>query len=240
MTPIVIGNSPSASFGTFQSPGGGVDWNTVLGGPLNPSNGFGGLLGGGPKPDLSFTMPTAPANIPLYDPTAVADMPIDLSGIDMYRQMAERTGPSTWANLAKESGALQTQNQQEQAQQTAAGQTAAAENALASNGGLSSGARERAEEGGETNYLDMSQNLERQNNMNNLQIGINDNQNQVQQLGALPGLENTALQPLFQQAGMIAQNNQAQNAYNMNVFNQGNQAIAANQQAIATENSGKK
>jgi hypothetical protein len=181
----------------------------------------------------------APFTYPV-DPNEIASLSPDMSGFDMYRQMAERQGPSTWANLAKISGAAQTANQKELAQQQVSGQTAAAENALASNGGLSSGARERAEEGGETNYLDMSQNLDRQNNLNDLQIGINDAQNQVQQLGQLPTLENQAMQPLYQQANLTAENNSALNAYNQNVWNQTNQAIAASQQANATANSGKK
>lgn len=187
---------------------------------------------------LGMTAP--PSFNPLYDPKTINSIPVDLSGINMYRQMATRSGPSTWASLAKISGAQQTANQKELALKQASGQTAAAENALASNGGLSSGARERAEELGTTNALDMSQNLDRQNSVNDLQIGVNDEQNKIQQLGALPGLENTSLQPLFQKAGLTANNNAALNQYNMNNWNQENSALAASKQADATASSGKK
>lgn len=181
-----------------------------------------------------------PAYTPLYDPSSINAIPVDLSGISAYRQQAMRTGPSAWANLAKISNSAQEADQKEQGQKSVAGQTASAENQIASSGGLSSGARERAAEGGATNYLDMSQNLQRQGNLNDLQVGINDEQNRIQQLGALPGLESQAIQPLFQKANMTSQNNQALNSYNMNNWNQQNQAIAANNQANATANAGKK
>lgn len=181
-----------------------------------------------------------PAYVPLFDPNAINSIPVDLSGINAYRQEAMRTGPSGWASLSKISNAEQEANQNEQAQQAASGQTAAAENQIASSGGLSSGARERAAEGGATNFLNMSQNLERQGNLNDLQVGINDEQNRISQLGALPGLESQAIQPLFQKANMTSQNNQALNSYNMNTWNQQNAATAANEQANATEAAGKK
>jgi hypothetical protein len=192
--------------------------------------------------------PQAPTFNPLFDMTAIQKqldaIPTDMSGINAYRAEALRTGPSAWANLSKISSAAQQANQREASLREAAAQTAGEEDRLASSGGLSSGARERAAEAGGKNYLNMSQDLTRQGNLNDLQIGINDETNRVQQLGALPGMENTAMQPLFQKASILTNAQQAQNKalndWNSNLYNQQMTAWAANQQANATANSGKK
>lgn len=171
-------------------------------------------------------------------------IPVNMQGINAYSAEALRKGPSAWANLAKVQNAEQLEAQKEQALKQGAGQTAAAEDNIASSGGLSSGARERAAESGATNVLDMQQGLQKQGNENDLQIGINDEQNRISQLGALPGLENEAIQPLFQKADIIsnaeAQQNAAENTFNMNLYNTQMGAWGAQQTANAISNSGKK
>lgn len=192
--------------------------------------------------------PQQPNFNPLFDMSSVQNqlnaIPTDMSGINKYRSEALRTGPSTWANLSKVSNAAQEANQKEAAIRQSASQTAGAEDAIASSGGLSSGARERAQEGGAKNAMDMNQDLTRQGNLNDMQIGINDETNRIQQLGALPGMENTAMQPLFQKASILTNaqqaQNQALNSWNENAYNQQMQAWASNKQANATANAGKK
>lgn len=248
MQPITIGNSPSSNFGSFQSPGGGVDWNTVFGGPLNPSNNFGGLLGNNNKQPLGNGQPLPPGFSPIIDMNSLQGelnaIPVDMSGIDAFRSQALRTGPSTWANLAKTTAAAQEANQKEQAKTAANSNEAQADDQLAMSGGLSSGARERVAEGGATNSMQAIQDLTRQGNINDLQIGENDEQNRISQLGSLPGMENQAIAPLFQKASILTnaqeQEQGALNNYNQNLYDQQMSAWAANQQAIATENASKK
>ena len=136
-------------------------------------------------------------------------------------------------------------NQLDKGAQQAAGQTAQAEGGLAMNGGLSSGARERAAEGGANNYMNMAQNAARQNSLNQLQVGVNDQQNKIQQMGMLPGMQEQALQPMLQAQNQNVQNTMLGNQSAKPVEpktndNQQMQAWGANQQANAMQNSGKK
>ena len=191
---------------------------------------------------IPYTAPQIGAFNPLFDmsqlQSQLAAIPVDMSGINAYRSQALRTGPSTWANLQKTSTAAQTANQKEAAAQAGNAATAEAESRLASQGGLSSGAKERAAEGGANQTLNTQQDLTRQQNLNDLQTGINDETNRIQQLGALPGLENQATQPLYQKASILsnanAQENQALNQYNMSAAQIQQAAIGANQTANAT------
>lgn len=187
-----------------------------------------------------------PAFNPLFNMQALQDslnnIPTDMTGINAYRSQALRSGPSTWASLQKTSNAAQLANQKEKAVQSGAAQTAGADAQLASNGGLSSGARERVAEGGAKNAMDVSQNLQREANINDLQTGINDETNRIQQLGALPGLENQATQPLFQKAQILtnanAQENEAANQYNQSLYQTNMAGYGANQSANATASAG--
>lgn len=175
--------------------------------------------------------PAAPQLIDMFD---MGGMPSNfMSGLNAYRSQALRTGPSAWASLSKVSNAANEASQKEMAQKKAASATATAQDQLASSGGLSSGARERSAEEGAKNYLSMDQDLTRQGNLNDLQIGVNDETNRMQQLGALPGMENQAL-------STIASKNKAQNDFNMGLYHEAKSGWAAKQQADATANAGKK
>lgn len=193
--------------------------------------------------------PTRPDYIVGYDPKTMSlsdylSGKYDQSGMNAFREQALRKGPSAWATLSKQQQAALQGNQRESGAKEVASQTAQAEDNLASRGGLSSGARERAATEGSKNYLAMSQDLARQGNLNDLQIGVNDEQNRIQQLGMLPGME-------MQQAGMFEDargkdianttaENARRNAYNQNIYDQQMGAWGANRQAQATENAGKK
>lgn len=171
--------------------------------------------------------------------------------VDQFKDMAERQGPSAWATLAGQQQDALMNNNIERGQSEANASTAGAMDQLASSGGLSSGARERAAEAGATNTMNMTQNAGRQNTLNQLQVGVNDQQNKIQELGMLPGMESQALQPEFQKESIwqnaantnnqdIMAENQNANNYNQNLYNQQMSAWGANQQANATQNSGKK
>lgn len=200
-------------------------------------------------PQGDATMPGAPDYSQAYDPKtmSLADYlagKYDPSGLNAYKEQAMRKGPSAWATLAGQQNAEQVAHQREAGAGEVNAQTAKNMDELAAHGGLSSGAMERAGTEGAKNYLSMSQDLGRQGNTNTLQIGINDEQNRIQQLGQLPGME-------MQQAGMyedarnkdinnITQENERRNQYNQNMYTTQMGAWSGNKQAQAIENSGKK
>lgn len=189
-----------------------------------------------------------PTYQPGYDPNTMALYPKfqgqinainpNTQGLDKFRGEALRSGPSAWANLARGQQFSEQANAQEQAAKAAASGTATAASDLAMRGGINSGARERIAAGGVKNLLDMNQNAARQGNLNRLQIGVNDEQNRISQLGQLPGMENQALQPQFDKLKLgiglsqsdlqnqIAEN-QAMNQFRGNVWGSAKQASIA-------------
>lgn len=216
--------------------------------PFGIAQGDSGIFGSKTPYQVQASPYTAPGFNPLFDMSKLQGelnaIPTNMQGINAYRSQALRTGPSTWASLQKTNNAAKQASQKEQVAQEGVGQTAQALDQLAASGGLSSGARERAVEGGQKNVMDMQQNLAREGNLNDIQTNMNDESNRIQQLGQLPGMENEATKPLFEKSQILTnaqgQNNAAQNAYNQNLYNQQNQAWYAGQQANATAASGKK
>jgi hypothetical protein len=115
---------------------------------------------------------------------------------------------------------------------------------LAQTGGLTSGARERITAGGAKNAMDMSQDVSREGDSNRLQVGINDQQNKVQTLNALPGMESGALSTWANfdnaETGRRTAENERRTNFNMKLTEMKNQIAMNERQAQATENSGKK
>lgn len=144
----------------------------------------------------------------------------DLKGSAMNKSM------NPWATLAIARQKKSMADTLEKGTKRVAGQTAGEEASLAMRGGMSSGARERIAEEGGKNFMDMSQELGKQGTLNEMQIGISDAENKMKLKG--------------QAAGMEAADTQARNAYEENLYNQRMNAWAADRQARATENSGKK
>lgn len=153
-----------------------------------------------------------PGYTSLYDPNSA------------YAQLANRTGPSPYAMLATSQQNQIANNAKENSAVQANAQEAQADDNLAMQGGLTSGARERSAQEGAKNYLSMAQNADRQSNLNNMQIGINDEQNRISMLGT-------------DNQNQI-NDKQAQSQYNQWLSGQQNQAVAANEQAKATQNTG--
>lgn len=127
-----------------------------------------------------------------YDPktmTLSGRNQLDSRGLDAFQNEALRSGPSKWANRMGDQQNLATLNAREGATRQVQGQNALAMSTLASRGGLSSGARERVTREGAKENLLASQDIGRQNQMNMSQIGINDEQNRISQLGSIPGMQ---------------------------------------------------
>ncbi len=217
----------------------------------------GGMATGGGAPYLPPTvipgqpspvagMPASPGYIQNYNPQTMSLLPgyqqtqaANDQGYDAYSQAALRKGPSPWATMAsQQQNQMETQNRNKAAT-TSAGTTAGTEAALASTGGLSSGARERAQEGGARSTMGALQGASEQNTQNQTQIGMNDEQNRMQMLSQLPGMEQQRVSGWENVAGgdlnrQVAED-QAQNQYNMGIYGIQSTAAAANNTANAEQ-----
>lgn len=176
---------------------------------------------------------------------------LNRDGLNKLRSEALRTGPSQWANLREQSQRLDQKNAMEGMKQDTASELATQRAQLAMRGGLSGGARERLAQSAIPASIQMQQGQRQQGQMARLGIGIQDEQNRMNQLQSLPGLELSALQPDLEKAKLLtgakefdtqarAKNTTARNQYEMDKYNQQMQAWASNRTAQATENSGKK
>lgn len=186
---------------------------------------------------------------PSYDPNTmgmeqqVQQHLQDQQGFNKFSQEAMRNGPSPWARMAHSNQDLESLNQQDIMRKSAAGQVGQAETALAMRGGSTSGARERLQEQGAQQSLDMNQNIRRQGALNGMQIDMNDEQNRIQQLSQLPGMEMSrdnarsgARQ--FDIGNRINEQNQ-HNAFDMNIYDKKMGAYGADRTAKAEYEAGK-
>jgi len=157
----------------------------------------------------------------------------DYAAVDAFRQQAMRTGPSAWAGLANNNQSLLSTQARDQAAQTSAGQVAGARDAMASHGGMTNGASQQLAMQGQKNYMGMSQDINRQDSINKMQIGMNDETNRIQQMGMLPGMEAQTDNVQFQKSGLQNQADQFDvsqmtgESKNQNAFNLGQNAIAS-------------
>lgn len=208
-----------------------------------------------------YGTPNAPGYGASYDPSTMSFAPeldarlkginLDTKGLEKFRSMALRDSPSPWAQMmtAKQYAEEGAAKDRGVTQVRSGVRTAEAD--LASKGGLSSGARERIARGGAKDLLAVGQDVARSGNLNRMQIGINDEQNKITQLSMLPGMESSAFGDTLKKESMwdqarqqdiqrAVEENNRRNQYNQNVYQQQMNAWAANRQAQATENSGKK
>lgn len=169
----------------------------------------------------------------------------DLSGnasaspaLQKFQNEAMRTGPSAWSNLAQGQQDKYQTDAQSKAASTAAGSAAESRDQLAMRGGLDSGARERIGRNQSRDYMNMTQNAADTRANNGMQIGMNDEQNRIQQLGMMPQMVNQANQGNFQKAGLDFNANTTENAFNMQKYHEQMAGYGANQSANATQNSG--
>lgn len=203
--------------------------------------------------------PPIPGYTHVYDPSTMAVTPyaekllggvnFDTSGIDALKKEALRSGPSSWAMLAKQEQSMKDVAARDRAAQESAGQSAQARSNLAMRGGIDSGARERVARAGMRNYMDLSQNIGRESDLNNLQIGMTDEQNRLKTLSALPGAQAQAYgaqldkAKLLDQAKMADVGNQMKdyegvNDYNQKTYETQGSIYGAQQTANATRQAG--
>lgn len=207
--------------------------------------------GNGDGSVYGIAMATHPDYHAAYDPNTMSMtgnlkslMPQFDQGFNKYRDEALNNGPSAWLNMSRSKNALDMQGAKEKMALENAGQTASARDNLASIGGLSSGARERTAEQGQKNYMAMSQDLSRQGTVADMGLGVQDESNRIGKLQNLTGMEETKMNDWQNAKGQDVSNamneNRAQNEFAMNMYNTQMTALAAQRQAEATENSGKK
>lgn len=252
LTPL----TPQQIKGLGRTPGYADPWNMATA-PSPASPAFSGIPAGtnygaypGEAPDYTqgyrHGMELAPGIQHQLD-----DMQLNTGGLEQYRREATRSGPSAWAALSMQKNRAEESAMRQKLGREAAGQTAEGESALAMRGGLTGGARERLRSGATKDMLDMSQNVGRQRGLNDLQIGTQDEQNRISQLGALPGMEVESMQPGFEKLRMSGQAQQMdqqnyineairKNQYNQDIWGKKMEAWGANRTAQATENAGKK
>lgn len=194
---------------------------------------------------------------------ALGGIQLDQRGLNAFRDRAlAAPGTSAWEQMMRQQQGTQQLGAQEQASAQGAQAAAQARTSLAMRGGLSGGSAERLARDQANNQLMANQGIARSGEQANQNIGIQAENQRLQALGQLPGMDLAALQPGFQKASMMEQQNQfnigqqAQadqanqraallgignlNQNNSNTYGQQMQALAGNQQAKAIENSGKK
>lgn len=155
------------------------------------------------------------------------------NGLDALRTAALRKGPSQWLGMTEYSNALNAKNAREKGMNQNASNTAGAEDALAASGGLSSGARERVQEQGQKNYISMAENVQNQEQQANLGAGIQDESNRQTAVGNL-----TTAEEAKQKDWLTSKQQDYQNQ--LDIYKTQMDAWAAERQADATENAGKK
>jgi hypothetical protein len=174
---------------------------------------------------------------------------VDKQGLAAFKGEALRTGPGAWAGAASAENDRGAKTARNQASLDAKGGVAQAESGLAMHGGIDSGARERIAQTGQNAYAMAGQEIGNQQAQGRNQILMQDEKNRVQELEALPGVQNQYLEPEFKKASMSQaahaadvqgqiHDTEQQNAYNMGKFSIQAQEFGANQQANATRQSG--
>lgn len=175
-------------------------------------------------------------------------MNLDTSNLDKgmgaVRERALGTGRSGWANLMLQQQNQDSQNALGQANKDSLSSMQQAQSALAQRGGLSSGAAERLAGSSQKNMAMARLNANNQAAQGRMKIGLQDENQRMQMLQALPGMETQALQPKMAQQQFNIGNSlkgvESQNQNNQQVYGEKMKAWAANRQADATERSGKK
>lgn len=204
-----------------------------------------------PNAPPSFLGVPYPTYQQAYDPSSMSMMdylqsimPQNDAGYNKLKSDALNQGQSNWLGMTLANNDLGMQDKKQHAMLENAGQTAQARDQLASIGGISSGARERVAEQGQKNYMGMSQDLDRQNTLADMSARVTDEGNKVSQLGQLTTAEEGKVKDWEGARQSDITNTTAEkqraNDYNMNLYSTKMQTMAAEDQARATENSGKK
>lgn len=162
----------------------------------------------------------------MIDSAPAYDSMLDSESYLKTKNLANNEGLNPWSSMALSRQNKMAQNNIEEATQRVAGQNATSLSKLAAGGGLSSGARERQTQAGQSDLLNMVQDINSAKDTNALQIGISDADSKQKALSEAGAIERA--------------DNQAMNAYNQDKARQKLEAYASYQQAKATSKSGKK
>ena len=190
----------------------------------------------------------------LKDPLTIKKFdPVELNtgGLEKMRGIALGEGESPWAKMMLERQGLEQSQRKDMAQSQLAGQTAMARSDLAMRGGLSQGARERLAQNSLRSGFNANQQLSREGELDRLNIGLADQQRRDSFLQQLPGQELAALEPQFRNQSVDAARQQfnignaigekrAKDVADLSAYAEQMKAWAANKQADATANAGKK
>lgn len=154
--------------------------------------------------------------------------PYDVQGFEnsKYYQLANSNSESPWSKLANEQQINLASQQNATAKAQANGAAATSASRLAAQGGLTSGARERIQEGAGRNSLSMVQGNNQTAGNNIANIGIDDAKQRTAMLG-------DATNKL---TSMQAANTQGQNTYNQTITQLLNQAQGANNSSVDQTN----
>lgn len=197
----------------------------------------GGFFGKPNRPEISQV---SPYTMPDYQSIAGPDGKL----LDNYSlhggadlAMDPNIASNPWVQMMQQVNKIQTGNQLDSAAKQNNAGTKSAWSGLAARGGLSSGARERVARAGANDLMTTRQGVQNQGNLNSLgiltqgtdkQLGLDAQNRQYK-----TGIDEVNLQSLLADKQLKGQ-------YDMNKYNTQMQAWAANNQATATEHSGKK
>lgn len=141
-----------------------------------------------------------------------------LSGIQLnkealteLRKRGLATGPSAWADLATQKQGVEEATNRDRAAAQAASSKESAYSDLAASGGLSAGARERLARNSQRDLSSTRQDVARGGSSDRLNINLADEQQKLDILKSLPGMELDSLNPDFEKARMTTSQEASQN-----------------------------
>lgn len=183
-----------------------------------------------PKPAFDpYGRPLPPEYNPAYNPNTM-NLNRGNGAFDRLQQEGMRNGPSRATGMMKSEQERQALMSRDSNAQVAAGSAAKGRSDLAARGGLSSGARERVEQNATNDVLNLNQKTAATKAGNMAQLGINDEQNRLQQLAQASQAKTMSNQ--FDIGNEINANRDI-NAWNQNQYNEAMRAYGANQTANA-------
>ncbi len=243
------------TFGSIGSAAGKIS-GTVAGGI--PGLVLGGKFGNAVEEKISPSKPQsydssgrpiAPEYQPAYDPNTMALSP-EMAGwmqshgqsVDQLQHEATRSGISPYTQMALQEQDRQMGMSRDSNRRTSAAAAATAQDNLAAHGGLSSGARERIQEGAVNDTMGLNQTAAAGRATNDAQLRMNDEQNRLQQLQTAGSLSLDQARIMGQanqfDIGNQIQENQARNAYGMDRYHEAGNIYGADKTAQAMPQGG--
>lgn len=188
---------------------------------------------------------------PNYNLSAGNPIVQDKRALEALRTRALTEGPSTWAQLMNQKQALEEAQGRSDIGAQAGTQAAQARSQLAQKGGLTGGSAERIAASSAKNAMNLRQQLAGQGALTRANTALQDEQQRLDLLKSLPGMELQAIEPEFKNRAAQMQAQQfnieqalkdkySQDQYNMMKYQNDMQAWAAANQANAIGEAGGK